>query len=118
GIVHRDLKPENVMVSTSPDGDTVKVLDFGIAHAVAPLRARLTAPGTVMGTPEYMAPEQVRGDDAAPSFDLYALGVIGYEMLAGRVPIDGATSVEIMAKKSVDDPPSLAVARPDLQHEL
>jgi serine/threonine protein kinase len=118
GIVHRDLKPENVMLCPSPDGERVKVLDFGIAHAVTPLRARLTIPGTVMGTPEYMAPEQVRGDEAAPAFDIYALGVIAYEALSGRVPIDGTTSVEIMAKKSLDASPSLASARPDLPGDL
>jgi serine/threonine protein kinase len=118
GIVHRDLKPENVMVTVTADGERIKVLDFGIAHAVAPLRARLTVPGTVMGTPEYMAPEQVRGDEASPAFDIYALGVIGFEALSGRVPIDGTTSVEIMAKKSLDPSPSLAAVRPDLPGDL
>jgi serine/threonine protein kinase len=84
GIVHRDLKPENVMVTR--DGG-VKITDFGIAKALQAWAGRsLTASGTTVGTPEYMAPEQARGEGIGPWTDLYAVGVIAYELLAGAVP--------------------------------
>lgn len=90
GVVHRDLKPENVMRA---DDGTIKVLDFGLAHlAVSDLdetHARLTAAGTVLGTPAYMSPEQLRGTAAGPETDVFALGVVLYEMLTGEHPFDG-----------------------------
>src|SRR4051794_349953 len=82
GITHRDLKPENVLVT--PRG-TVKIADFGIAHAHDAV-TRLTSTGTALGTPVYMAPEQARGERVDPRTDLYALGVIAYELLAGQPP--------------------------------
>lgn len=82
GVVHRDVKPENVVRAT--DG-TVKVVDFGLAFLERDSsEARLTQPGTQMGTPAYMAPEQIKGDDAGPAADVYALGLLLYEMLTGR----------------------------------
>jgi serine/threonine-protein kinase len=104
GIVHRDLKPENVMlVSREGDGDFVKVLDFGIAkvpvgaigESKQPGQA-LTQLGMVYGTPEYMAPEQALGQDVDPRADLYALGVITFEMLTGNRPFEHESKVTLL----------------------
>nr|MBA2604301.1 serine/threonine protein kinase [Acidobacteriota bacterium] len=92
GLVHRDLKPENIFLQRHPSGVVPKVLDFGLAKTFDAHRSfgRSTAKGTsaglLVGTLEYMAPEQVAGDDVDPGWDIWALGVITYEMLAGRHP--------------------------------
>jgi eukaryotic-like serine/threonine-protein kinase len=91
GIVHRDIKPENIMVT--PKG-VVKVADFGLARAFADSRIS-QAPGTVTGTVQYLAPEQIEGRPADPRTDLYATGVVLYELLTGKVPFTGETSVAI-----------------------
>ena len=91
GIVHRDIKPENIMVT--PKG-VVKVADFGLARAFADSRIS-QAPGTVTGTDQYLAPEQIEGRPADPRTDLYATGVVLYELLTGKVPFTGETSVAI-----------------------
>jgi serine/threonine-protein kinase len=88
-LVHRDLKPENVFLADVEDAEVPKILDFGIAKAVLPVtvpRNRQTAAGVLLGTPEYMAPEQLRGEEVSPSWDLWALGVLAYELLAGTHP--------------------------------
>ncbi|MDQ4006092.1 MAG: Stk1 family PASTA domain-containing Ser/Thr kinase [Actinomycetota bacterium] len=92
GIVHRDIKPENVMIRAS-DG-AVKVADFGLARAFADSRVS-QAPGTVTGTVQYLAPEQIEGMPADPRTDLYAVGIVLYELLTGQVPFTGETSVAI-----------------------
>ena len=94
GIVHRDIKPENVMVT--PKG-AVKVADFGLARAFADARIS-QAPGTVTGTVQYLAPEQIEGERADPRTDLYATGVVLFELLTGQVPFTGETSVSIAYK--------------------
>jgi eukaryotic-like serine/threonine-protein kinase len=91
GIVHRDIKPENIMVT--PKG-VVKVADFGLARAFADSRIS-QAPGTVTGTVQYLAPEQIEGRPADPRTDLYATGIVLYELLTGKVPFTGETSVAI-----------------------
>jgi eukaryotic-like serine/threonine-protein kinase len=99
GIVHRDIKPENVLVTTE---GVVKVADFGLARALA--ESRVTqSPGTVTGTVQYLAPEQIEGHLADPRTDLYATGIVLYELLVGRVPFSGETSVAI-AYKHLRDP--------------
>ncbi len=90
GFVHRDIKPSNVIVT--PEG-FVKVTDFGIARALG--GSPLTQTGTIMGTAQYIAPEQVRGESATPASDLYAVGVLLFQMLTGRVPFDGDSPVSV-----------------------
>jgi beta-lactam-binding protein with PASTA domain/predicted Ser/Thr protein kinase len=106
GIVHRDVKPENVLVTG--DG-TVKVADFGLARAFAESRVS-QAPGTVTGTVQYLAPEQIQGEPADPRTDVYALGIVGYELLTGKVPFTGETSLAIAYRHLQDrvPPPSRA----------
>jgi serine/threonine-protein kinase len=119
GIVHRDLKPENVMlVERDGDPDFVKVLDFGIAKVpVGELIKRgagndgaqvLTQLGMVYGTPEYMAPEQALGQEVDARADLYALGVILFEMLTGVRPFDAESKVTLLGMKVTSDPPTTA----------
>jgi serine/threonine protein kinase len=123
GIVHRDLKPENVfLVDRDNRPDFVKIVDFGIAKVAplpgeaAPNQPRLTKAGSVFGTPEYMAPEQAAGrGDTDGRVDIYALGIITYEMLTGTVPHKGDSMVRTLAMQMLDPivPPSQA--RPDLE---
>ncbi len=102
GIVHRDLKPENIMVESMRTGrDVVKVLDFGLAQVREQLaRTTLTRPGVVCGTPQYMAPEQARGEAVDERADLYACGVIAYEMLTGRLPYEAHTPRHLVSLHS------------------
>ena len=86
GLIHRDVKPSNVLLGA--DG-SVKLSDFGIAKAVHDAAAPLTAAGEVLGTPTYLAPEQTRGEQAGPPADIYAVGVLLYELLAGVLPFHG-----------------------------
>jgi len=116
-ILHRDLKPENVMVETRRDAsDSIKVLDFGIAKvlmAEAPA-SNFTQAGLVVGTPGYMSPEQLAGDDLDARSDLYAVGVVLYEMLTGKLPYSPRTPVQ-MARMHVTElpqPPSTKRSRP------
>jgi hypothetical protein len=108
GIVHRDLKPANVLVDD--DGRAV-LMDFGIARTSVPTGD--TEPSKVVGTPEYMAPEQARGQTVDARADLYALGCVLYRMLAGEIPFPAATRVAVMARHLVDAPPDVRAQRPD-----
>jgi eukaryotic-like serine/threonine-protein kinase len=115
GIIHRDLKPANVMVEPRRDEpDFVKVLDFGIAKLNEPGGggAGLTQAGIVCGTPGYMSPEQVRGEELDARSDLYAVGVILYEMLTGVLPFESDTPMGLVTKHLVEDPPPLGVRAP------
>ena len=98
GVVHRDLKPANVMVA--PDGRAV-ILDFGIARS---FRAGEATEGLVLGTPQYMAPEQARGEAAGPAADIYSLGVLVYELFTGRLPFRGDTPLEYVLKQIGEEP--------------
>ena len=100
GLVHRDIKPANLLVA--PDGQ-VKITDFGIAHAAG--SAQLTRTGTMVGTPSYLAPERAAGASATPASDLYSLGVVGYECLAGQPPFRGTPMEVVAACQSAPLPP-------------
>jgi len=113
GIIHRDLKPENVMlVARAEQPPLVKVLDFGIAKLAHASELRITRSGELVGTPLYMAPEQLRGQPSDARTDIYALGLIGFELLTGRVPFEPATTADILARAVRDDltPPSASGA--------
>ncbi len=108
GLVHRDLKPSNIFIT--PHG--IKLLDFGLTVST-PLAGgetlvRLTAPGTVFGTPQYSAPEQLRGEIGDPRTDLFAAGVVLYEMLTGKPPFGGRTAIEVFHAIAYEQPPVLA----------
>jgi hypothetical protein len=117
GIVHRDLKPDNIMLTRRKGGgETVKVVDFGIAKAVGGDDAgqKVTKTGLVLGTPEFMSPEQLSGDTLDGRSDLYSLALVLYRMLTGKLPFEATTVQETMIKRLTDEPTSLADARPDL----
>jgi serine/threonine-protein kinase len=111
-VIHRDLKPSNVMVDAAPDGgDCVRVLDFGMAKVLQGEGTGgtvLTEKNMVFGTPEYMSPEQARGDDLDEACDIYAAGVILYELLTGSVPLVGSNPIATMTAHLVEpiEPPS------------
>src|ERR1044072_7717592 len=117
GIIHRDFKPDNIMVCDKPGRpDWVGGVDFGIAkRAVADAQqAGLTQAGFVLGTPLYMSPEQVAGEDLDPRSDLYSLALVVYEMLTGALPFDGGQTQSQMVKRLLDPPKPLNLARPQL----
>ena len=112
GIVHRDIKPHNVLV----DGEgRVKVTDFGIARAGA---SQMTEAGSIVGTAQYLSPEQARGADVDQRSDLYSLGVLMYEMLTGEVPFSGDTPVEIAMKHLSQTPAPPSTIRHDVPRDL
>jgi serine/threonine-protein kinase len=118
GIVHRDLKPDNIMLARGRDGsDVVKVVDFGIAKAVGGDEAgqKVTKTGLVVGTPEYMSPEQLSGDKLDGRSDLYSLALVYFRMLTSHLPFQAETVQETMIKRLTDEPKKLAEVRPDLQ---
>jgi formylglycine-generating enzyme required for sulfatase activity/tRNA A-37 threonylcarbamoyl transferase component Bud32 len=109
GVIHRDIKPHNVLLER--DSGRALVTDFGIARTAE--NSSLTASGMVVGTPTYMSPEQVVGDKVDHRADLYALGIVGYEMLAGRPPFGGATPTEVLMKRVATPAELVERARPD-----
>ena len=119
GIVHRDLKPDNVMlIKRGGDDDYVKVLDFGIAKVLekdgTDQLTALTRTGMVFGTPQYMAPEQIRGETILPQTDIYALGVMIYEMIAGKLPFDSESPMGVLTKHLTEEPRPLGNINDDL----
>jgi len=98
-IIHRDLKPENIMLVREVDGsDTAVIMDFGLAKQsqADPSMAKLTATGIILGTPEFMSPEQIRGKDIDARSDVYALGIVAFEMFTARLPFEGRSPQEMM----------------------
>ncbi len=109
GVTHRDLKPANIIVG--PDQE-VKIIDFGLAR-IANLEG-MTATGMLMGTPEYMAPEQIKGGTVDPRTDLYALGALTYHLLTGRPPFTGETPIAVSLAQATETPVAPTQLRPDL----
>lgn len=116
-VIHRDLKPENIFLARMPDGsEIVKLLDFGIARSMQDVR--LTGSGEVFGTPQYMAPERITSTEAGPAADLYALGIMAFEMLAGRLPFQAHDVATWFLKHMKEAPPSVRQFDPDLPEAL
>jgi len=113
GVVHRDLKPGNIMIDK--DGNA-KIMDFGIARSL--LGRALTGEGAAIGTPEYMSPEQVEGEEADARTDIYSLGIILFEMIVGRAPFEGATPFAIANKHKSESPPDPRKLNPQIPAEL
>jgi serine/threonine protein kinase len=122
GVVHRDMKPENVFLQRTSDGeDIVKIVDFGIAQlrtneeaAAGAKQRRLTRTGMIFGTPEYMSPEQAAGRHADQRADVYAVGIMLYEMFTGAVPFTGETFLGVLAKHLGETPPAMSAVYPEL----
>jgi predicted Ser/Thr protein kinase len=117
GIVHRDLKPDNVFVLERKGEDFIKVLDFGVAR-MAQSAKKLTRAGTIVGTPHYMSPEQAMGLEVDHRGDIYALGIILYELIAGRVPFDGDHYVAVLHQHLQAEPPAFASFEPPVDVPL
>ncbi len=113
GIVHRDLKPQNIMIDNEGNA---RIMDFGIARSVK--AEGLTAEGTVIGTPEYMSPEQAEGEETDARSDIYSLGVVLFEMLTGRLPFEGKTPLSIAMKHKTEAPPNPKVSNPQIPRNL
>src|SRR5262249_19598412 len=118
GIIHRDLKPANLFLTRANDGgDLIKVLDFGISKSLASAEMNLTGTQAVMGSPAYMSPEQMRSSkDVDARTDIWALGVIIYQLVTGHVPFRGETFTELCLKIAMDPlpafPPGMALSLP------
>jgi len=102
GVVHRDVKPGNLLRASEGE---VKLADFGIAKATE--QSSITQVGSVLGTAAYLAPEQARGEEAGPSADLYALGVVTYQLISGRLPYEASSLTELALKQQQEEPPTL-----------
>jgi serine/threonine-protein kinase len=119
GIVHRDLKPDNVMIVRTKDGaERVKVVDFGIAKAMADGRTQMTRTGFVLGTPAYMSPEQISGDKLDGRSDLYSLGCMLFEMLTGQSPFSGPTGEIVLHRRLTEEAQKVRTLSPDCPKSL
>jgi serine/threonine protein kinase len=115
GVIHRDIKPENLLLTQ--DGNTL-IADLGVARALTPGEAQLTETGIAVGTPQYMAPEQAAGGAVDAKTDVYALGCVLYEMLAGEPPFTGLTPQAILAKRVLDPTPHVRRLRESVPEGL
>jgi serine/threonine-protein kinase len=113
GVVHRDVKPGNLL--RSEDG-VVKLADFGIAKAKGDAVSRITQVGSVLGTAAYLSPEQAAGEEATPQSDIYSLGVVAYQLLAGRLPYEAQSLTELALKQQREHPPMLDELDPSIPH--
>ena len=115
GVVHRDLKPENIMVD---DQDNIKLIDFGIASIEGAKRLTYTGYTQALGTPDYIAPEQVKGKRGDARSDLYAVGIMLYEMLSGKTPFSGPSPLAVMNDRLINHPLPPRVAEPSITPQL
>jgi serine/threonine protein kinase len=115
GVAHRDMKPENIMVDSD---DNIKLIDFGIASKAGGRRLTFAKLSQVMGTPDYISPEQVKGKRGDGRSDLYSLGVILYEMLTGKLPFSGPNPFAIMNDRILNNPIPPRAANPEVSPEL
>ncbi|MEO7021009.1 MAG: serine/threonine-protein kinase, partial [Ktedonobacteraceae bacterium] len=115
GVFHRDIKPENIMFQ---DDGSVKIIDFGVALLEGARRVTWRGLSETVGTPDYMSPEQLRGERGLAGSDIYAVGIILYEMLCGRTPFDGENVFAIMNQHISQDPPSILTYNPQLSPAL
>lgn len=115
GLVHGDLKPDNVMVDAE---DNVKLIDFGIARETRVNQWMRVRPEEAMGTPGYVSPEQMKGKPVNARTDVYSLGIILFEMLAGEVPFSGVDPLTAMNLRALVDPPPASEINPDISHRL
>ncbi|HEV2461760.1 MAG TPA: serine/threonine-protein kinase [Ktedonobacterales bacterium] len=118
GVVHRDVKPQNVMILDSKTELLAKLTDFGIARQVGSELTTLTATGQVIGTPDYLSPEQVIGEPGGPSSDLYALGVVLYELATARLPFEADTPLAAASRRMIVDAPPPTIYRRDIPAPL
>jgi serine/threonine-protein kinase len=120
GVVHRDVKPDNVFLVRREDGsERAKVIDFGISHVPRPKGAApITRVGSIIGTPEYMAPEQAAGEPVDLRTDVYAVGVLAFEMLTGELPIEAATPIATLVAHRTDTPDPPSRRRPTIPAEV
>lgn len=116
GIIHRDLKPDNILLQDKSDRpDWVKIVDFGISHFAKGGGQRLTKTGRMVGTPEYIAPEQLKDKPVDNRTDLYAIGIIMYEMLTGKVPFEGESAEAILMKHLLEEPTPMVQHKPEFK---
>mgnify|MGYP005833926521 CR=1 FL=1 len=113
GVVHRDLKPQNIMIDREGGA---RIMDFGIARSVK--GKGLTGANVLIGTPEYMSPEQVDGQEAGPRSDIYSLGIVLFEMLTGRLPFEGESLLSVAVKQKSESPPDPRALNPRVPEEL
>lgn len=111
GVYHRDIKPENIMMLENGD---IKIIDFGIALLEGARRVTWRGLSGTVGTPDYMSPEQLRGERGSAASDIYAVGVVFYEMLCGHTPFEGENIFSVMNQHIAQDPPSILEFKPDL----
>ncbi len=117
GVVHRDIKPENVLLC-APDHRVVKIVDFGTAKLLGSDAPVITLDGRILGTPEYMAPERAHGRPVGGAADVYAVAIMAYEMVAGRIPFEGRTPIETIAQQIRNSPPPMEGVALEVQEAI
>jgi serine/threonine-protein kinase len=115
GVVHRDLKPENIMVDAA---DRIKLIDFGIAMKEDARRLTYAGPSPLLGTPDYISPEQVKGQRGDQRSDIYSMGIMFYEMLTGQTPFSGPNPLAVMNERVLNDPKPARKLRPEITPQL
>ncbi len=120
GVIHRDIKPDNIIISEYDGRDWVEVVDFGVAKIQEDFnrRSALTGANFIIGTPRYMSPEQCEEQPVDARSDIYSLGIVVYEMLAGQAPFDGGSSTRLLMAHVAEPPPPLRQKRPDISPEI